>query len=169
MRKLLVLIFALAALWSGYWFVGATAVERGTQVLLDDLRAQGWQVEVADVGTRGFPNRFDTTATQVKLADPLGGFTWTAPFFQVLALSYKPNHVIAALPESQSFELPGQTLQVDSTRMRASLVVEPGTALALDRTDIRRANCAHRVHTRLADRPERCAVCDPAGGRKFCP
>jgi len=133
MRKLLVLILVLAALWSGYWFVGATAVERGAQAVLDNLRAQGWQVEVADVGTRGFPNRFDTTATGVKLADPLGGFAWTAPFFQVLALSYKPNHVIAALPDSQSFDFPGQTLQVDSTRMRASLVVEPGTALALDR------------------------------------
>ena len=169
MRKLLVLIFALAALWSGYWFVGATAVERGTQVLLDDLRAQGWQVEVADVGTRGFPNRFDTTATQVKLADPLGGFTWTAPFFQVLALSYKPNHVIAALPESQSFELPGQTLQVDSTRMRASLVVEPGTALALDRTTFvaQTARIASTLGWQTALKDARFAT--PAGGRKFCP
>ena len=61
MRLMLIVIFALAALWSGYWAVGSMAVERGTQHMIDQMRAGGWDVEVAEVNTTGFPNRFDTT------------------------------------------------------------------------------------------------------------
>ncbi|MBV0912612.1 DUF2125 domain-containing protein [Anianabacter salinae] len=132
MRKLIWVLLALAALWGGYWFIGSTAVERGIAGWLDARAAEGWVAEYDDVTTRGFPNRFDTTVTGIRLADPATGVAWTAPFFQMLALSYKPNHIIAVWPNEQSVASPFEKVAVTSDDMRGSVIFEAGTALTLD-------------------------------------
>lgn len=155
MRLLMIVIFALAVLWSGYWFVGSRAVERGAELMLDQLSAEGWDVQVADVSTVGFPNRFDTTATDIQLTGPYGDVRWAAPFFQVFALSYKPNHVIAALPDSQSVEIAGQRFDVTSDGFLGSLVLAPNTALTLERVRLAAASLAiaapNGAEVRLSD------------------
>lgn len=134
MRILLAAIGIAAMSWGGYWFVGAGALERAIVGWLEDRRADGWQADVAAVRTRGFPNRFDTTLTGVRLADTRSGIAWTAPFFQILSLSYKPNHVIAVLPEAHSFATPQETIEIQSDSASGSVIFEPDTLLALDRT-----------------------------------
>lgn len=136
MRKLIAILVIGATLWGGYWFVGAAAVERGMAGWLATRRADGWAADYARLETRGFPNRFDTTITDLKLADPTGGFAWSMPFFQLLALSYRPHHVIAVWPDRQTFATPLQQVGIATERMRGSLVVRPGTSLALDRSGI---------------------------------
>jgi hypothetical protein len=68
---------------------------------LDARAAEGWIAEYESDAHRGFPNRFDTTITGLDLADPETGVAWSAPFFQILSLSYQPNHVIAVFPPTR--------------------------------------------------------------------
>ena len=134
MRKLLVVVLVLAGLWGGYWFIGARAMETGLSGWLDARAADGWVAEYAAVNTRGFPNRFDTTVSELMLADPETGVAWTAPFFQILTLSYKPNHIIAVWPDEQTVASPYERITVAAEKMQGSVVFEPGTALTLDRS-----------------------------------
>ena len=101
MRVLLGVTALLGALWAGYWVVGSSAAQSGMADWFDERRAEGWVAEYDDLAVRGFPNRFDAGFTEISLADPGTGLAWQAPFFQLLALSYKPNHVIAVWPDEQ--------------------------------------------------------------------
>ncbi len=134
MGKLLAAMMIAALGWGGFWFIGAAAVERGLAAWFDDLRGRGWSVAYGGLNTAGFPNRFDTTITELNLSDPRSGIGWHAPLFQILALSYRPNHIIAVLPHDQTITTPRETIDIASTRMRGSVVFEPGTDLTLDHT-----------------------------------
>ena len=133
MRWLLTLALAAAVLWSAYWYVASTGVRSGFEAWLEDRRAEGWVAEATDVSVAGFPNRIDTGFTSLTLADPETGLAWEAPYFQILALSYRPNHVIAVWPSEQRLATPFDKYDVTSEDMRASLVLEPSTDLALSR------------------------------------
>ncbi|RVT86550.1 DUF2125 domain-containing protein [Rhodobacteraceae bacterium CCMM004] len=136
MRILVAIAVIAAALWGGYWFVGATAVERALAAWIAERRSDGWVADYATLDTRGFPNRFDTTLTDLDIADPATGWAWTAPFFQILALSYRPTHVIAVWPEAQSLATPLERIDIASDTLRASVVFEADTALTLDRATL---------------------------------
>lgn len=132
MRKLIALVLLAALGWSVWWFIGANAVETGLTRWLD--RPKPVATRYAEVNTTGFPNRFDTTITKPRLVNRSTGATWAAPFVQILALSYKPNHIILALPPRQTVTLPGAEFEIASERLRGSVVFAPDTDLALKRT-----------------------------------
>lgn len=132
MRIILAVILLAALGWSGYWFFGSNAVERSLRSWLDARAAEGWVVSEEKIRTIGFPNRFDTTIYGLELADPETGWAWTAPFFQILALSYRPNHIIAVWPDRQSIATPYQTISVTSDTLRGSVAFANGAALTLD-------------------------------------
>ncbi len=142
MRILLAVILVAATVWAGYWLVGARAIDRGLRGWLDARVGEGWVVSVDDLHTAGFPNRFDTTLAQIELADPATGWAWQAPFFQVLALSYRPHHVIAVWPDNQTLATPLQKIDIASAPMRGSLVFTGGTAFTLDRATITASDVA---------------------------
>lgn len=132
MRILLVLVLIAAAGWAGYWVLGSRAVENDVRGWLDARAEAGWVAEYSEVTTRGFPNRFDTTITGLELADPATGVAWSAPFFQIMRLSYQPNHLILIWPGTQTLASPYQRLTVATDRMRASAIFEPGDDRRLD-------------------------------------
>jgi hypothetical protein len=136
MRALFFVVTVLAALYGGYWFVGSSQLETRAEAALDDLRAQGWQVSYDSLDTAGFPSRFDTTVTELFLLSPDGRFAWAAPFFQVLALSYRPNQVIAIWPETQTLSVAGQDIELASQGLRASATVGLSGDLPLDRATL---------------------------------
>lgn len=135
MRLLAGVIVVLALLYGGYWFVGAGAAERGALAALDRLQARGVVVQHGGVSVAGFPSRFDLTLTEPALSDQARGLGWSAAFAQVFSLSYKPWHLIAALPETQQITLPGQQLVLATTRMQGSLVMKPAPDLPLAALD----------------------------------
>jgi len=135
MGKLVILVLAAALVWSGYWFWGARTTERAITEQLDTMRAAGWQIDVQSQETRGFPNRFDTTFDEVKVTTP-GGLTLVAPFFQLLALSYRPNQVIAALPPQIGLESVLGTAIITNDKARASMTVQPSPRLPLDHSSL---------------------------------
>jgi len=125
-----------AVLWSGYWFVGAKAQEELFTSMLEESRDSGWTAETRNLGIQGFPNRFDTTLTNVNFRDPTGRWGWQGESFQIMALSYQPNHVIVSWPGEQIIDTPEGSLTVNAELLRASVVVSPDTDLPLARAQI---------------------------------
>ncbi|WP_425037626.1 DUF2125 domain-containing protein [Primorskyibacter sp. S187A] len=141
-KKLTLLLVLAAALWSGYWFWGAQTLKSEYQTWFDARESEGWQAEYSALDVRGFPNRFDTTWSDLALADPETGLAWEAPFFQLLMLSYKPNHVIAIWPDTHRFSSVNQSFDITNDSLQASLVTDAAPDLPL-----RRANLAAETLT----------------------
>ena len=131
MRKLLFLMVALVALWSGYWVVGSSAVRDGVNGWFAGAASQGLVAENTGVTVAGFPNRWDLTVEGLQLADPEAGVGWTAPFIQVFAMTWKPWHVIAAFPPESQLALPDQVVTLGSEGLRASFRAKPALDLPL--------------------------------------
>jgi hypothetical protein len=136
MRALTWVLVVAAILWGGYWFVGSRALDRAAESWFAQQEEAGLVASNSGLSVAGFPNRFDLTVNDLRLEDPETGLGWSAPFVQVMSLSYKPWHVIAALPNDQQITLPDQLVGLSSQKLQASLVVTPGTALALDRLTV---------------------------------
>lgn len=150
MRFLFSLLIIGAAAWAGYWFVGAGVARSALEAWFDARQAEGWQAEYDALDIAGFPNRFDAGFTNIALADPETGLAWRADFFQILALSYRPNHVIAVWPHEMRLATPGQKYDLRSDDMRASVVFESSAALKLDRATMTAESLAIMPHDQPA-------------------
>ncbi|TVQ56168.1 MAG: DUF2125 domain-containing protein [Rhodobacteraceae bacterium] len=131
-RRVIAALFVLAALWSGWWLFGATAHDRALNGWLAERRAEGWQAEAADLTTAGFPTRFDTRLTDLRLADPERGWAWAAPTFDILMQAWAPNAALVVLPPEQTLAVPGARATLRSERMEGAVRFVPGPSLALD-------------------------------------
>lgn len=132
-RALMTLSLAAGVAYGGYWAVGSAAVESSVNSALERMRASG-QADYSEVSLAGFPSRFDLTISDPALRTSDGIAEWRAPFLQLLALSYRPNHLIVVWPHEQDVTIGPETISVTSEDMRANLDIEAGVALALDRT-----------------------------------
>lgn len=130
MRALIWIVLAAAAMWTGYWWVGAWQIESGVKAWI--AQQPPGVVSASSVEVHGIPNRFDLTVSDLVLADPARGVQVSSPFVQVYAMTWKPWHVIAALPSGQVIMTPDQKVTVGSESIRASVQVHPSTALALN-------------------------------------
>lgn len=130
----LVLVAGLA--WCGYWFVGARTVEAFARDWIAAQAEAGLVAEEQGLAVAGFPNRFDVTLTEPRLADPRAGWGWQAEFLQLFSLSYRPWHVIAAFSPRQTVTMGGQPVEVEAGKLQGSVVVEPGTRLPLQRSTL---------------------------------
>ncbi|MEZ5887018.1 MAG: DUF2125 domain-containing protein [Paracoccaceae bacterium] len=145
MRLLLWLTMTLAALYGGYWYVGSRAALSGMEAALDGLKADGVG-DYAEVSLSGFPSRFDITIDKPRLLSSDGATGWSADFLQLLALSYRPNQVIAVWPKEQSIRIAGEPLSIRSDDLRASIATEPTLSLPLDHAEVE----GHRVEVARA-------------------
>jgi len=136
MRILIVLIVIVAASWSAYWFVGARALDRAIRAGIEDARDSGIEVETDRLKVTGFPNRFDTIIDAPRLGFPQSDIAWSAPFLRLFALSYRPNRIIAVLPDTQRIEGPFGTLRIETGTARAAATFKPGPSLTLDHANI---------------------------------
>jgi hypothetical protein len=136
MRAISVFLVLVSSLWGGYWFVGSSALEKGMTSFLEQVATGNPDIDLAyaSLATQGFPNRFDTIITGIDLADTRSGIRWQAPEFRIFALSYKPNHIIADFPRTQTLILPTGPLAITSDEMRGSVVFNAETALGLNRS-----------------------------------
>ena len=132
MRVIVVVTLVALLGWCGWWWVASGAQRTAWDTF---FAAPGAQMEARRdaLAIAGFPNRIDTTITNLSIKDRQAGWGWTAPFFQVLMLSYRPTHFIAVWPETQQLDTPTGAIEVTSEGMQASLVVFARTDLALER------------------------------------
>ncbi|OUS04339.1 hypothetical protein A9Q96_15435 [Rhodobacterales bacterium 52_120_T64] len=136
MRGLITLILVLSLGWSAWWLIGTTAQKSAIETWMEQRRDAGWTAEVEEFKVIGYPNRFDSIFTDLTLSNPDAGWTWQAPHFQLLALSYKPNHIIAVWPGVHSYSTRDDTTTITSSLFRGSLIFKPDTALSLDRMQL---------------------------------
>ncbi|WP_118134161.1 DUF2125 domain-containing protein [Oceanicella sp. SM1341] len=136
LRTLLVVILLVALGWSGWWFFAAGAQQKAYEGWLEDRRSEGWLAEAGRISVTGFPFRFDTLVEDLSLAEPQEGWAWHAPEFQVMALAYRPNHIIAAWPGEQRISTPEQTVTVSGETLRGSVRFRPSTDLDLEGSTI---------------------------------
>jgi hypothetical protein len=129
MRRLLVILAVLAALFTAYWFTVARGLESGINAWLAARTSEGWAAEAATVRTNGFPARFETVLTDVTLADPRTGVAWTAPRLVIEAEAFRPNRITARWPDTQTIASPWERIEVASRRFDASIAFVPGTRL----------------------------------------
>jgi hypothetical protein len=133
MKKLIALVLVVAALWSGYWFVGTRALERGVRDWIAMQTEAGLEVREEGLSVQGFPNRFDLTLTQPLLRDPVSGFGWKGEWLQSLMMGWKPWHVILVAPQGWELMTPMGDIPVTAESTEASLLLAPSRALLLDR------------------------------------
>lgn len=136
MRWLTIGVAVLAALWSGWWFAGSRAFERGAVAGIEAARSRGWDIAYDDLSVTGFPNRFDTIIDTPRLTTPDGTVAWSAPFLQIFALAYRPNQVIAVAANDMVFDLPAGRVDVTAEDLRASATFTPSTSPDLNRATI---------------------------------
>ena len=163
MRAIIGICLAAAVLWCGYWFVGSSTLQGQISEWFEQRRSEDWQADYSDISVSGFPNRFDTTISDLVLADPETGVAWEAPFFQLLTLSYKPNEIIAVWPLTQVIATPRERFDILAAKMQGSLRLGAATSLPLEEAIfvIDRAPHSHKpVAGRSREPPFR-----PAGDR----
>ncbi|MEL6583489.1 MAG: DUF2125 domain-containing protein [Pseudomonadota bacterium] len=141
-RALLLVTLLLAGGWSAYWWVGANRKEAEITGWFEDRRAEGWVAEVDTLSVSGYPNRFDTVFRGIDLADPVAGWSWQAARFNILSLSYQPNHLILTFPGVQTVETPEGGVTLEGGVLRASVeatlqgvitqLIAEGSALAVN-------------------------------------
>ncbi|MDE0524370.1 MAG: DUF2125 domain-containing protein [Boseongicola sp.] len=133
MLRLVAVLVVAALLWMCWWIIGHSAYQRTLAAWMEQRRNDGWVADFSDISTRGFPNRFDTTMSDLTLADPGTGVAWSVPFVQFLSLAYRPHEVIAVLPDKHVISTRLEALQVTHDSARASIYLRPSTDLALKR------------------------------------
>jgi hypothetical protein len=136
MRALTWIVGLAAAFWSAWWFGGSYALDKSAR----DWLAENPQVQYSRLNVQGFPNRFDVQLGEPRYTVP--GLEWQAEWLSVYALSYKPWHVIAALPPEQQLTVDGDTLALASQGLMASVVVAPNMAVPLERVTMVGENLA---------------------------
>ncbi|GAB4295185.1 MAG: DUF2125 domain-containing protein [Roseovarius sp.] len=164
MRGLLGVIVIAIAGWSGFWYVGQIGVSREFARWFEARRAAGWVAEVADLHTRGYPLRFDTVLGDLALADPATGLAWEAPRLRIVALSYRPNHVIVQWPSRQLLATPLDKYVLESREMQASLITGADIRLPLERMTLTAAELA--VTPQSGDQPLRADALRLAAARQ---
>lgn len=121
MRSMILVTFGLAAAYGGYWFVGKANREADVARLQTELESRGLEVRYSGLSTRGFPSRFDTRVEDLELR---GDWTeWYLPEAEIAALSYRPNELIATLPDALTVTWAGQDFAVTSDRVRAQVTL----------------------------------------------
>jgi hypothetical protein len=136
MRKLIALVVVAATLYGGYWFVGRSQIQSKLSEALVEIDAGDYDLTYDTLHTKGFPSRFDTTITNLEFNDPLTATSWAAPIFQLFALSYRPNEVIAVFPNEQTLTVDGEVFTLLTNDMRASGKVRANATLAFQTATI---------------------------------
>ena len=134
-RTLTTIILAAFVLYGAYWFIGKSSRETQLAGWFSERSEAGWVADT-DIQLRGFPNRYDAVLTDLNLADPASGWAWRAPRFELIQLTYQPNHYIAVWPQEQVIASPNQRIDVASENMKASFIFEPRSDFTLDRATL---------------------------------
>ncbi|MEM7271148.1 MAG: DUF2125 domain-containing protein, partial [Pseudomonadota bacterium] len=141
--KIILSLLTIAVIgWGVWWWIASSAQKAGLEGWLDARRADGWQAEALSVDVAGFPNRLDARLSGLRLADPVSGWAWEAPFFDIYQIVYNPSEVIAVWPPEQRIAAPGARATVRSEVMRASAKFALAETLAVERNSVEITNGA---------------------------
>lgn len=166
MRAILGFAAALAVAWGGYWFVGTHAIRQQ----LDQWLVQNASLaRVQDYSISGFPNRFDVTFKGVQVQDEAREIAVSAPFFQVFAMTWKPWHLIAALPPTLRITYKNQVFDLAGQHMLGSILTQPSHSFSLGEARLDGNNLALKSQDGWAIRAEHMAAAVDAAAGPYAP
>lgn len=100
-------IAALCVLASVVWLAGAFATNRAVEIVADELARNGWQVELADTATTGFPDRLETRIMELRATAPEGGVLWHFPSLGISNAIARPGRItVTPDPGSSILDFP---------------------------------------------------------------
>jgi len=137
MKRLFGWTAGIAVLASAIWFGWAMLTERIVTTWLDAREAEGWVVARSDVSVTGFPLAFETTLSDLSLADPATGLAWAAPVFTFRHAAWDPARIEAIWPETHVISSPAETLTITASALNSILDLRPSARLALDASQTR--------------------------------
>ena len=138
MRILIRLLILLAVVWSGWWWMAATFIDRGADGWLAARRGEGWQAQVQPIATKGFPSKFQTQITDLTLADPETGVALRLDSATVSAPAYWPGYVTLSLPSTPiELDTAATTHLLRMQNGTARLHLHPRASLQLDHMQTR--------------------------------
>lgn len=127
MRRLVIGLTALAVLWSGWWVLGAFAIERGVAAWLDARRIEGWQAQIGSVETAGFPMGWNAQLQDIDLTDPEAGVRILATDLTTKINAYWPLAADFSLPATPiTIETPQGKLFVKLSGGKMQIALRPG-------------------------------------------
>ena len=125
----------LVVLAVGVWFAASWALKKGAESLFANLVAEGQLAGPPGVSVGGFPLQMDLAMVGLHFVDPATGAGWEVPELHINVPSWKPWHVTADLPPSQTLtlvtEMGKQAISFTSEGLAASVRVSPNTAVNL--------------------------------------
>ncbi|NPD17086.1 DUF2125 domain-containing protein [Xinfangfangia sp. D13-10-4-6] len=131
MRWMLGIFAVLLTLWCGWWFAGRHIILTQAEEIIARQEAAGGSLALPGLRLAGFPSRFDLSTDSISWQDPSGRVAYEGGAAHSYAMSWKPWHLIFWLPDSQRITIDGQVLQIDGSKLHASLRATPSTDVAL--------------------------------------
>ncbi|MEO0380260.1 MAG: DUF2125 domain-containing protein [Pseudomonadota bacterium] len=134
MRKLLIAVVFMGAVWSAWWWAASSALQGGITTWFDARVADGWQAELGDISGGGFPFELRASLSDIAVADPDAGLAMQTDDLIVIAPAYWPGDVTLLLDEGPillASPLGRSTLTMQDGTMALNL--HPGTALELEK------------------------------------
>ena len=132
MKRLILVVFALAALFCLWWFVAAGFMTQAYATWFDRQRERGWLAEYSDLETTGFPLRHVTRIAAPALADPRTGAAWQATSLAIDSPAIWPGDLRLRFPETaQSLAWLDRRVTLTARDMVARLTLAAGPALRL--------------------------------------
>ncbi len=124
MRKLAKFAISLAVLWSLYWAAGAFATGQGLH-MADEQNVPGWQINLANTSTSGFPIRFATEVAQIDIRHDSSGWGLVAEGLTLDHPSYQPQRLTAVFPPLFTVTTPYDRLQITSSQFEVAGQIRP--------------------------------------------
>jgi hypothetical protein len=131
MRRLIPMLIWAALLYSGYWVAASQLLRTGPDRAVAVLAQEGVALDFGSVTTSGFPARFDTQITDLRLVH--ADWSWQGKALDLQADSYRPLAVNLIFPQEQTLTIAGQTLRIISQDWQAEAAVRPTAMLSFDR------------------------------------
>lgn len=134
MRRLITWLCVLALLWSGWWYAATWGVARGADLLMQELRAQGWQIEIGDHRQGGYPLTLRSQVSGLRISEPLVPVQYAVPALTLSAAAYWPGYLTLHLPDDAvEVTTPHGPVRGLFSQGEARLNLRPGPALQLAR------------------------------------
>ena len=134
MRKISWVVVLAVLAWSGWWFAASTGLRGGIAGWFEARAAEGWQAEVAQIDSGGFPLSLEAGLRDVALADPDAGLAIETDRLDIRARAAWPGDVTVILDDGPillASPLGRSTLTMQTGVMALNL--HAGTALELEK------------------------------------
>ena len=137
MVRLVKIVVILGLLWSAYWYGAGFMIRRNLSGWLEQQAALGWQADVADMSTTGYPLEHVTTLTSPALADPGTGIAWSADWLDIASPALKPGTQALIFPSTpQRLSHLDQSVALTAQDMRADLILHTGKDMQLEKLSL---------------------------------